>query len=52
MIQIQFLLILMSILENTYKNMLYYRQEDKIISKKNFLRLKESHKEINFYWLL
>ncbi|AYE36234.1 hypothetical protein DB313_01825 [Borrelia turcica IST7] len=41
------LLILMSILENTYKTC-YIIDKDKIISKKNFLRLKESHKEINF----
>ncbi|AGT27347.1 hypothetical protein CDQ96_01745 [Borrelia miyamotoi] len=41
------LLVLMSVLENTYKTC-YIIDKDKIISKKNFLRLKESHKEINF----
>ncbi|AWG42740.1 hypothetical protein CR532_01825 [Candidatus Borreliella tachyglossi] len=41
------LLVLMSILENTYKTC-YIIDKDKIISKKKFLRLKESHKEINF----
>ena len=41
------LLVLMSVLENTYKTC-YIIDQDKMISKKNFLRLKESHKEINF----
>ncbi|UER67537.1 hypothetical protein LKV13_01785 [Borrelia sp. BU AG58] len=41
------LLVLMRILENTYKTC-YIIDEDKVVSKRNFLRLKGSHKEINF----
>nr|WP_267505809.1 hypothetical protein [Borreliella garinii] len=41
------LLILMGILENAHKTC-YIIDKDKVISKKKFLRLKESHKEISF----
>ncbi|UGQ16043.1 hypothetical protein [Borrelia sp. RT5S] len=41
------LLVLMNILANTYKTC-YIIDEDKMVSKRNFLRLKESHREINF----